>query len=78
MQQFKGGTGINHQFIGWVATCTNETPETKRRSQPFATSKHQPRNFINWRDKVYVYLRPALALYGKQCLKACIYARGNI
>jgi hypothetical protein len=78
MQQLKRCTGVNDQFIGWFATCTNETPEAKGWSQPFSTGKHQPRDFINWWNKVSVHLRPTLALYGKQCLQAFVYARSNI
>jgi hypothetical protein len=78
MQELKCGAGVDHQFIGWVATCTNKSPETKRWSQPLATGKHQPSNFINRWNQVSIHLRPTLALYGKKCFQACIYARGNI
>jgi hypothetical protein len=78
MKKFKGCTRINHQFIGWVTSCANKTPETKRRTQSFAASKHQASNFINRWNEVFVNARPALALYRKQCLQAFIYARSNI
>jgi hypothetical protein len=78
MQKFKRCTGINNQFIGWVTACANKTPETKCRTQPFATSQHQPRYFINGWNQISIHLRPAFALYGKQCLQAFVYARGNV
>jgi hypothetical protein len=78
MQKFKCGTSVDHQFISWVATCTNETPETKRRSQPFATGKHQPCNFVDRWNQVCIHLCPAFALYRKQRFQAFVYARSNI